>query len=64
VKTSKKNEFELGVEVREWMIKTLSPFPVIARVWENDARYTRNAAEMTRRRRETKKPTVGELFNV
>lgn len=28
-------EFEFGV--REWMAKTLSPFPVVARVRENEA---------------------------
>jgi hypothetical protein len=61
VKTSKKNEFELGVEVREWMIKTLSPFPVIARVWENDARYTRNAAQMTRDGAKQKSPPLVSL---
>ena len=39
------------VRVREWMVKTFSPFPVIARGRKNDARA-----------HGTKKPTVGELL--
>ena len=59
-------EFYFGVGVREWMVKTLSPFHAITRVRKNDARWReihaqrrRNDADM----REAKKPTDGELFN-
>ena len=33
-------EFELGVGVREWMVKTLSPFHAITRGQENDVQVS------------------------
>ena len=57
-KDEQRSAFELGVRVREWMAKTLSSFPVIARAREIYAQRRRNDAG----RRGTKKPTVGELF--
>lgn len=48
---AKRGEFEFGVRVRERMIKTLSPFPVVAarrginaQVCENDAKINENCA--------------------
>jgi hypothetical protein len=36
----KRGKFELGVGVREWMVKTLSPFHAITRGQENDAQVS------------------------
>ena len=46
----------MGVGVREWMVKTLSPFPVVAGRREIYAQRRMNDADV----RETKKPTDGE----
>ena len=62
----KRGKFELGVGVREWMDKTLSPFHAVTRGRENDARGREIHAQRRRNDadvREGKKPTVGELFN-
>ena len=55
-KDEQRRAFELGVRVREWMVKTLSPFPVIAREREIHAQRRTNDADVRKR----KKPTDGE----
>ena len=55
----------MGVGVREWMVKTLSPFHAVTRWRENDARGREIHAQRRKNyagQRETKKPTIGELL--
>jgi hypothetical protein len=53
-----RGKFEFGV--REWMVKTLSPFHAVTRGREIHVQRRRNDAG----RRETKKPTDGELLSI
>lgn len=54
----KREKFEFGVRVREWMVKTLSPFHAITRGREIHVQRRTNDADV----RERKKPTDGELL--
>lgn len=53
-----RRKFELGIGVREWMVKTLSPFPVVARGREIHAQRCTNDADV----RERKSPPMVSFF--